>query len=177
MPKILKELHDENVKASFFLIGNKIKYHKNVIKEAFDDGNLILSHAYSHSEMTKFTDSKIKDELISTEDEIFRVIGKRPALIRPPYGDVNERVLDTISRNGYISILWSIDTLDWSKKDPTAISNNVLQNIRPGEIILMHCNEDKEATYEALKIMIPELKKRGYSFLTVAEMLKTNGYK
>lgn len=176
MPKILSLLKSEGVKASFFLIGKNVYENRAVVKSAYDDGNLILSHSYTHREMTKLSDAEINNELNKSQNAIYNIIGKRPMIIRPPYGSVTERELSLISSSGYKAVLWSIDTLDWSKKDKYSISGNVLNNIRPGDIVLMHCNSDKEATYEALTIVIRTLKERGYSFLTLDEMLNIKAY-
>lgn len=176
MPKILTLLKSENVNASFFLIGKNIYGCKAVIKRAYEDGNLILSHSYNHNEMTKMSDKEIDYELNMSQNAIFNVIGRKPLILRPPYGSVTQRELSLISSRGYKAVLWSIDTLDWSKKDKIYISNNVLNNVRPGDIVLMHCNSDKEASYEALSIIIKTLKQRGYSFLTLDKMLNIKAY-
>lgn len=175
--KALNILKQNNVKASFFFIGENVKLYPNTVKEAYSDGNLVLSHSYSHPELTKLNERDIDKQLQMTEKEIYKAIGKRPAIIRPPYGDVNQNVIDILSKSNYKAVLWSIDTLDWSQKEKANIVNNVVNNIRPGDIILMHTTEDKKATIEALPEIITKLKEKGYSFVTLDELLNVSAYK
>lgn len=177
MPKILDVLKKNNVNASFFLIGNKVKRLSSVVKAASDDGNLVLSHSYSHPELSKLTKEDIKKQIELTENSIYEVTGKRPKIIRPPYGDLNDTVISAAKDEGYKMVIWSIDTLDWSQKEKSNIIKNVEDNIRPGEIILMHCDGDKEATLAALPQIIKDLKGKGYKFVTLDKLLKIDAYK
>lgn len=160
-----------------FCIGNQIEGCKSIIKQAYEDGDVIANHSWSHKDFTTINAIEIKNEVTLTEDEINKVIGKRSALIRPPYGDINYAVRNSLKSLNYKSIIWSIDTLDWEQKEVANISNNVVKNVRPGEIILMHCNGDKKATTAALPQIIFKLKKMGYSFVTVDKLLHLPAYK
>ncbi len=176
-PKIIKVLHDNNIKGTFFCVGNQIESCKSIIKQAYADGNVIASHSWSHKDFATINAVQINNEVALTENEINKVIGKRPTLIRPPYGDVNDVVLNTLTAQNYKSIIWSIDTLDWEQREAENIVNNVVKNVRPGEIVLMHCNGDKKATTKALPQMILKLKEMGYSFVTVDKLLHLKAYK
>ena len=176
-PNIVDILHKNNVQATFFCIGSNIEKNKTVIQQAFNDGNLIENHSWSHKDLTKINEYYIDQELTLTENEIYNVIGKKPAIIRTPYGSTNSNVQNIIASKGYINVLWSIDTLDWDQKEVTNITKNVLNNIRPGEIILMHCDGGKQKTVEALPIIITELKKNGYNFETLDKLLNCPAYK
>ena len=176
-PKILKILKDNNVHATFFCIGSYIQRNRTTVLNAFNDGNVIASHSWSHKDFTKLSRASMDEEMSKTEQQIYDVIGKKPAFVRPPYGAVNATVQDALIADGYKSVLWSIDTLDWAQKDVNNIVNNVMSNIRPGEIILMHCDGDKATTAEALPIIIQKLKALDYSFVTVDEMAAAPAYK
>ena len=176
-PKILKILKDNQVRATFFCIGTSLEKNKAVILNAFNDGNVIASHCWSHKDLTTLNKDSITVELSKTEQQIYNIIGKKPALIRPPYGAINSAVQDILVADGYKSVLWSIDTLDWSQRESSNIVNNVVNNVRPGEIILMHCDGDKAATTEALPIIIQKLKLQGYNFVTIDEMAESPAYK
>lgn len=177
-PKILKILKDNGVKGSFFVIGNTVLKHGDIIKEAYENGNLILNHSYNHIELPKAKDQVIKEEIMKTEDAIYSVIGKRPDIIRPPYGEIDDNLVKIETELGYkAGVLWSTDTLDWSQKDPGNIVKNVIDNVRPGEIILMHANEDKSATVTALPIIIKKLKSLGYEIVTLDKLLNIEPYK
>ncbi|HJF40970.1 MAG TPA: polysaccharide deacetylase, partial [[Clostridium] spiroforme] len=91
--------------------------------------------------------------------------GITPKVLRPTYGSVN----DTIRKNTNLDIvLWNVDTLDWKIKDPKQIANRVIGKVEDGDIVLMH--DTHKRTVEALKIILPELKKEGFQFVTVSEL-------
>lgn len=176
-PKILDVLKQNDVKGNFFFIGESVGKNKDVVKRAYAEGNLVLSHSFDHKDLSTKSEADIDKQIKDTENAIFNVIGKKPALIRPPYGETNDAVLKEASRNNLKIIIWSIDTLDWSQREKDNIIKNVLDNVRPGEIILMHSNEDKKVTLEALPDLISGLKAKGYNIVTLSEMLGVNAYK
>jgi peptidoglycan/xylan/chitin deacetylase (PgdA/CDA1 family) len=174
--KVLDILRSENVHGNFFFKGNHVRKYPEVVKRAYSEGNLVLSHAYSHQELDHMNAYDIDKEIWATEKAFYEVIGQKPALMRPPYGAVNDDVIREAEDNGCKLILWSIDTLDWSQKEPDNITDNVLANVRPGDIILMHSNEDRQATVEALPRIIRGLEEQGYEITTLDKMLGTKAY-
>ena len=176
-PKIIKVLRNNNIQGTFFCIGKQIEACKSIIKQAHADGNVIANHSWSHKDFATINTAEINNEVTLTENEINKVIGKRPALIRVPYGDTNDAVQNSLKTLNYKNIIWSTDTLDWEQREVDNIVKNVVENVRPGEIILMHCNEDKKVTTEALPQIISKLKEMGYSFVTVDKLLDLSAYK
>lgn len=176
-PVIIDTLAKYQVQGNFFFIGEKVRKYPEVVKNAYNQGNLVLSHSYYHHDLSKETASQIEADLAKTEKAFQDVVGVEPALLRPPYGAVNDTVISTGVQNGYKEILWSIDTLDWSQKESSNIVNNVLKNIRNGDIILMHSNEDKTETAKALPQIIEGLKQRGFEIVSLQTMLNVKPYK
>ncbi|MDR7000933.1 polysaccharide deacetylase family protein [Neobacillus niacini] len=176
-PRIIETLANYHVKGNFFFIGEKVKKYPEVVKKAYTNGNLVLSHSYYHHDLSKRSAADIKADLAQTETAIDEVIGKRPALLRPPYGAVNNTVITTATQNGYKLVLWSIDTLDWSQMESSNIENNVLKNIRNGDIILMHSDDDKIQTAKALPHIIEELTQRGFEIVDLQTLLGQKAYK
>ncbi|MBU3092278.1 polysaccharide deacetylase family protein [Clostridium sp. CF011] len=176
-PKIIKVLRENNIQGTFFCIGKQIEACKSIIKEAYEDGNVISNHSWAHKDFATINASEIRNEVTLTENEINKVIGKTPALIRVPYGDTNDAVQNSLTTLNYKNIIWSTDTLDWEQREVDNIVKNSVENVRPGEIILMHCNEDKKVTTEALPQIISKLKEMGYSFVTVDKLLEISAYK
>ncbi|MBZ9608301.1 polysaccharide deacetylase family protein [Clostridium estertheticum] len=176
-PKIIKVLRENNIQGTFFCIGKQIEACKSIIKEAYEDGNVISNHSWAHKDFATINAAEIRNEVTLTENEINKVIGKTPALIRVPYGDTNDAVQNSLTTLNYKNIIWSTDTLDWEQCEVDNIVKNVVENVRPGEIILMHCNEDKKVTTEALPQIISKLKEMGYSFVTVDKLLEISAYK
>jgi peptidoglycan-N-acetylglucosamine deacetylase len=170
-PRVLEILRKYNIKATFFFIGKQIEGNEVAVLLAHEEGHLVLNHSWSHPRFSQMAQAAIAEEITKTEEVLTALIGQRPLLMRPPYGDVNDEILQTLKSLGYKSIIWSIDTCDWSDRTAAAIVANVIQNVRPGDIILMHSNSDKMATAEALPLIIETLLQNGYSFATVADIL------
>ncbi|MFF2449239.1 polysaccharide deacetylase family protein [Neobacillus sp. NPDC058068] len=175
-PAIIDILAAHHVKGNFFFIGSKVKEHPDVVMEAFKHGNLVLNHSYHHLELTKLSKEDVRKEIADTGQAIKSVIGKEPAIIRTPYGDTNADVAAISKQEGYSIVLWSLDTLDWSQKDSKNIVNNVLANVRNGDIILMHSDSDKVETKKALPLLIEELQKRNFEIVDLENLLNIKGY-
>ncbi|MFJ5715872.1 polysaccharide deacetylase family protein [Neobacillus sp. NPDC093127] len=175
-PAIIDILAAHHVKGNFFFIGSKVKDHPNVVMEAFKQGNLVLNHSYHHLELTKLSKEAVRKEITDTGQAIKSVTGKEPTIIRTPFGDTNADVAAISKQEGYSIVLWSIDTLDWSQKDSKNIVNNVLANVRNGDIILMHSDSDKGETKKALPMLIEELQKRDFEIVDLQDLLNIKGY-
>lgn len=175
-PAIIDILNRYNVKGTFFFVGAKIGEAPDVVRAAYENGHLVLSHTHNHFELTKLDDNEIEKEIELARDAIDEVIGKKPILLRTPYGDTDETVAAIAAKSGQSIILWSIDTLDWSGISVEHISRNVLENVRNGDIILMHSSKDQAVTVAALPIIIEGLKERGFTIVDVATMLNLPAY-
>ncbi|MGE5416992.1 MAG: polysaccharide deacetylase family protein [Acidobacteriota bacterium] len=175
-PQVIDTLKNYNVRGSFFFIGERIRKYPNVVREAFHNEDLVLNHSFSHPRLDRVDRSRVKQEIMTTEQAIFDVIGKKPLLIRPPYGGIDSQVVEDVYNDGYRAVLWSVDTLDWTGKTPYEITQCVLDNVRPGDIILFHTNENRIATAQALPEIIYGLQQRGYHVIDLAQMLGTAAY-
>lgn len=176
-PAIINVLEKYHVKGNFFFLGNQAEKNPDVVKKAHEKGNLVLSHTYSHVELTKLGYEDIRKEITKTNDVIQAIIGKVPALLRTPYGSTNQKVVDVVEEEGNSVILWSIDSLDWAQNDPSIIENNVVTNIRNGDIVLMHSDSDESDTLEALPLIIEALQKQGFEIVDLATLLGVKAYK
>ncbi len=176
-PMILKLLKENNSKATFFVLGKNAEIYPEIIRQINDDGHQIGNHTYSHFDLTKVPTKTIRKEFEKAQKIIFEITGKKPRVFRPPYGYYNDEVIKVSRENGYKTILWSPkqDPWDWNHPGVEKITNKVLSNAKRGDIVLLHDRvEGKSETYEALKIIIPNLKKQGYELVTVSELLKLN---
>ena len=174
-PKILDILKNKGVNASFFFLGDNIDKYPEIALRTFEEGNLVLNHSTTHKDLSKLSKEDFAKEVDTTDDKIKNLIGKTPNIIRPPYGAISE--LDEYKERNLKIALWSIDTLDWSKRDKDNILSNVTNNIRPGDIILMHTSPDTEATAEALPLIIDYLKENNFNIVTLDELLGIPPYK
>lgn len=172
--KLLDILKDHDVKAAFFMIGGTMKDDNvTVVKLTYDQGHLVLNHSFNHPRLTNLDVSGIDSQLTSAAQRIESITGQYPMLIRPPYGSINTAVVDRINEQGMTTILWSLDSLDWTLKDPEAVVQNVTANVRNGDIILMHRNQISVA---ALPRVIENLKEKGYTFVKLDDMLGIKAY-
>jgi len=175
-PAIIEILANYHVKGNFFFIGSKVNKYPDVVKDAFKNGNLVLSHSFNHVELTKLGTEAIRLEIDQAGKAIKSVIGKEPAILRTPYGDTDEKVANVSKQEGYSIVLWSIDTLDWSQRDSKNIIRNVVDNLRNGDIILMHSDSDKSETKKALPLLIEELQKRNVQIVDLETLLHVKAY-
>ena len=172
-PEILDILDKYNIKATFFLVGQNIDYYPQTAKAILDHGHEIGNHTYSHKVLDKCTKSEIEYELNKFNNSLSAISDYKATLMRPPCGSISETLKNTMSVNNTDIILWSIDTKDWAHTDYMTIANNVIENAESGDIILMHdFISGKSPTPESLNIIIPELLKRNFTFVTVSELLK-----
>lgn len=175
---ILDILKHYQIKGTFFMIGSPMsEENATVTKRAFAEGHLVMNHSFTHPHFTKTETKKIVYELNATTQRIATLTGSYPILFRPPYGDIDPRVMDVIASEGYTTILWSLDSLDWVLKDKEAITQNVLTHVQNGDIILMHSGRSNRASVEALPQIIETLQKKGYRFERLDEMLGIQAYR
>ncbi|NQX66587.1 polysaccharide deacetylase family protein [Paenibacillus alba] len=173
--QILELLKQYEAKATFFVVGNKIKLYPDVLSRTLSEGHEIANHTYSHAYLSQKND--IKKELKDTEALIYATTGQRSQLFRPPGGFYNERLVHIVRDEGYKMIMWSwqLDTKDWDTPGVNKIVDRVLKNANNGNIVLFHDYiEGPTQTIAALKIILPELKNRGYRLVTVSELLNYN---
>lgn len=164
---ILDILKKYDACGTFFLIGNKVSFYGEVLREMLSEGNEIGNHSYDHKYLTRLSEEEVKDEINKTQDEIKRVTGYTPTLFRPTYGGYNNTLKSYIDLT---FVLWDVDSRDWSVKSTEGIMSNVFKDVKSGSIILFHDNH--EYSVNALPSVIKELKKQGYKFVTVSELLE-----
>ncbi|SFK98610.1 Peptidoglycan/xylan/chitin deacetylase, PgdA/CDA1 family [Paenibacillus sp. 1_12] len=175
-PAIIDSLKKYKVKGSFFFVGEMVKSYPEVVRHAYDNGNLVLNHSYKHDNLTQKSQNQIQADLNQTDKAIEDIIGKKPALMRSPYGETDEKVVAAATDTGHKIVLWSIDTLDWSQRESQNITKNVIDNIRNGDIILMHSTSRTSETAKAVPIIIEELQKRNYDIVDLATLLNVQAY-
>lgn len=159
-----------NSKATFFMLGNRMKALGSVVNYVKDNNMEIGSHTYSHKRLTDLTKEEALEEINSTVIVYNELTNENLTLLRPPYGSINNEVMNL---SLFPLITWSIDPKDWLNKDPEYIKNHVLETIYDGAIILMH--DIYPTSKEAIKMLIPELINNGYKLVTVSELAKIKG--
>lgn len=170
--EILDVLKENDVRATFFTVGKMAREYPDIIKRELSEGHEIGNHTYNHAKMQKLTVQKLRYELEETERVLFEIAEYRPKLFRPPEGWCSESIAHVAGEMDYNVILWNIDTLDWAHNEPEKICKCIYDGVKAGSIILFHDYvTGKSPTVDALKRIILELKARGYSFVTVSELI------
>ena len=175
-PQILEILKEKKVPATFFNLGNQAAKDPDGCRAIVDAGCELASHTNAHQNLPTLDRESLRAEISSAADTLEQASGTRPQMIRAPYGAFTEtewgRAGDLISAN----VLWNIDTLDWKRPGVETITNAVLDNVENGSIILMHDGGgNREQDVEALPGIIDGLKERGYTLVTVSELMKLDG--
>ena len=170
-PKLLDLLAAHHIKATFFVIGENVAEHPDVVARAAREGHEIGNHSWSHPNFGKMSDDNVRSQLRRTDDAIRSATGSRPTLMRPPYGSITPREKRWIHDEfGYRIILWDVDPLDWKRPGPAVVRNRILKETQPGSIVLSH--DIHPGTIEAMPSTLDALEAKGFKFVTVSELIR-----
>lgn len=164
--KLLDGLKDRKVKATFFVLGIQAEKYPEILKRISEEGHLIGNHTYSHILLKKSNREEFKEDLKKAEELISEVTGEGVLYVRPPYGKWDKSLEQELNM---FRVLWTVDPRDWCKDDAAVIARTVLKNVKENDIILLH--DRYKASVEAALIIVDELTKQGYEFVTVDEIL------
>ena len=174
-PRVLDVLKQHNIKATFFLIGEKVDRSPSIVKRIVDEGHIVANHTYSHGGTFPLSSyAKVKDELQRCSDSIYEAVGLRVALFRPPFGVTNPIIGKSVRQLGFKTIGWSIRSLDTVGKSRDLVAEKVIRQLHPGAIILLH-DRCENADILLEKIISSSIEK-GYEFVSLHEMLKLKVY-
>lgn len=168
VPQMLNILKKENVKATFFLDGAWVKKHVTLARNIVEEGHAIGSHGMGHPDFIKLSDQKLAAQLDATNAVLFQKLGVAPTYIAPPSGAFDQRLLKMTKDRKMYTILWTVDTVDWQRPEPSVIIDRVRQKLVPGSLILMH---PTASTVAALPQLIGYLHHEGYITKTLDEVI------
>jgi polysaccharide deacetylase family sporulation protein PdaB len=169
---ILDVLEEKGVKkATFFLSAPWAEHHPEIVTRIKDMGFEIASHGHKHINYSRLKDDEIREQILKSHRTLKSLTGVTPKLLRTPNGDFDKRVLRIADEMGYSVIQWDTDSKDWVNPGVDKIIDNVVSKAHPGDIILLHASDSCKQTHEALPTIIDELRKKGYDFATVTELI------
>ena len=168
-PRLLDLLKQRGIKVTFFVIGQNVEHAPEIVARAAAEGHEIGNHTWDHPALTKLSDERVQDEINKTSEAIFSATGKKPVLLRPPYGAMNPRVHRIVDQDGMKVILWSVDPNDWKRPGSAFVERRILAGAKPGAIILSH--DIHPGTIEAMPATLDALLAKGYKFVTVSELI------
>lgn len=181
--QILDVLREKQIRATFFVVGENAIRHPELVKEAYDEGDLIGNHTWSHSRFLMLEKpSKIKDDVGLAENAIAGIIGKNPRMFRPPYGYRSAWGAKTLAGQGYKIVTWDDQTSDWGKLSSKQITINIIRRAKPGGIIDLHDggenrdHVDRSKIVRSVEEIVDLLQAEGYKFVTLDELFGQPGY-
>jgi peptidoglycan-N-acetylglucosamine deacetylase len=167
-PKILDILKQNNVHATFFILGKFADKYPDLLVRIKNEGHEIGNHGFSHD----YTQNHLAADLIKTDQTVFTLTGSHTYFYRPPAGRISKQQLNITKQYGHTVTLWSVDSDDWLNPGTNKIVKNVTTRVFPGSVILLHDGGDshRDQTVDSLQAIIRQLKDLGYDFITVGEM-------
>lgn len=188
---ILDVLEREHVHATFFLVGRAVAAYPAIVRREVRDGDAIGNHSWSHDHMILMSPAQVRNSLAKTDAAIYRVSGVHTRIMRPPFGARDWLVLAQARRLGYTPIMWSVPLAkDWEEPPPATIADRIVPYVHDGSVIVLHdgnrgivCTNallaaktcDRNSEIEATRLIIERLRRQGYRFVTVPELLALKG--
>ena len=169
IPQLLDLLEKENIKATFFLVGQWVERYPDSVRQIAAAGHEIGNHSYSHVDFVGEQENIILQQMDKTDALIRDLTGTSPGLARVPSGSYDSRVIRLLRRQGYEVIQWDVDSVDWQKPPADEMTRKGVENVQNGSIVLFHSGAD--TTMEALPDVIAGLREKGYRFTTVGNLL------
>lgn len=173
--RLLEIMEKENVKCTFFMVEFWTRKFPDYVKKIDACGHEIGTHSATHPEMSKLNKTTIEKELSTSSAAISEITGKKVELFRPPYGDYDDLLIETAENMGLYTIQWDVDSLDWKNLSATEIEKRVVSRVKNGSIVLFHNNGLHTA--EALPKVIESLKKQGYEFVRIGDLIYRDDYR
>jgi len=185
---ILDLLKEKGIKATFFIVGhmymdNNSSDWSRIIKRMYDEGHVVGNHTYDHEDLTKLSADQIKNQMKQVEDRIFKIIGKRPAFMRPPYGsgNGNQNVMGALQAAGYTAAInWNVDPQDYSNGGDANYARQVINQAKGKPIITLNHLKYGGATLNGIlnlaKTEIDTMLANGYTPVNMEECLGISAY-
>ncbi|MFM9019240.1 MAG: polysaccharide deacetylase family protein [Actinomycetota bacterium] len=171
-PAVLAELKRLGVPATFFVIGANVQENPEAFRQVVAAGHEVGVHTWNHKDMTTLKPAQQKEQIETTAGEILSAGGVASRLFRAPYGSVDPSVLKQAEDAKLLSVLWDVDTVDWTRPSPDQIVQSAVSQAQPGSIILLHDGGgDRASTIAALPRIVKDLRAKGYEFATVGDLV------
>lgn len=176
-PMVLDALDRAQVPATFFMVGRNIKKYAALVRDRLDRHE-VGNHSWSHPDFATLDLPHVRDEIQRADDAIELAIGRRPALLRPPFGHLGGSTVLAADSLGHKLVLWSYQMNERQyARDPAGQVRDVVDNVRPGDIVLAHdVGPDRRlVALRRLGDMFDGLRARGFRFATVSDLMAMGG--
>ena len=170
--QILEILKKHDVRVTFFMTGGWVESYPDDVKAILAAGHDLGNH----KNMSQLSDAEKKEELMKVHEKVRTLTGYEMFLFRPPYGDYDNAVVNVAKENGYYTIQWDVDSLDWKDYGVDSIIKTVTQHKHLGNGSIILCHNGAKYTAKALDMLIATLKNEGYTFVPVSELIYKDNY-
>lgn len=174
--KVLAVLKKKKVHATFFIVGENALARPDLVRKIQADGHLIGTHTQHHKDLLRLDGQELQDEMAMGVESIRRITGVAPHFIRPPHGFKDYKVIEQAEKLGLTVVNWDVIPRDWTNPGTETIISRVVDNVKPGSVILLHDGDSpantgsREQTVEALPKIIDLLSSEGYTFVRIDEL-------
>jgi peptidoglycan/xylan/chitin deacetylase (PgdA/CDA1 family) len=169
-PRLLNILAQRNIKATFYVVGQLVKEHPQIIRRILAEGHEVANHTMTHPTLTRISDERIRRELGETHKAVVDIAGYHMRTFRPPGGATNARLKEWFHKEyGYSTILWTVDPQDWKRPGVSVVTSRLVNGARPGAILL--CHDLHAPTIDAMPGTLDQLLAKGFKFVTVSQLL------
>ena len=172
--QLLEILDKYKVKATFFLVGDWVDKFPDDVENIAAKGHDIGNHSDTHPHLPQLSEEKAGAEIAACNEKIEALTGHCPTLFRPPYGDYNNMVVNTVKSMGMYCVQWDVDSLDWKDPSPEQLTQNVLKKVTDGSIVLMH--NGAKNTPAALPSIIEGIQDKGYEIVLIKDLIPEGEY-
>ena len=173
--QLIDILAEYEVPATFFVVGAWVDKYPESVKQLSDAGHQIQNHSNTHPHMPQLSKAQMMDEISSCNKKIEGITGVCPNLLRPPYGDYDNVLIETLEEMNMKTIQWDVDSLDWKDNaTPDSICKRVTSKVKNGSIVLFH--NDADHTPAALPTILKCLKDEGYEFVFIEDLILKENY-
>jgi peptidoglycan-N-acetylglucosamine deacetylase len=173
-PQVLEIFSEAKGKVTFFMIGEQMKNHPEVVKQVAALGHEIGNHTFTHPKLSQLSTAKCLEEIEQNEKLIEELAGRKPVVFRPPYLDYDQDTVSLLQQKGYPLIgALNLAAQDWEQPGVRHILEKSRDAVKNGSILIFHDGYgDRSQTIEAVRKLVSELKSQGYQLVTVSELLE-----
>lgn len=169
--KLLDTFQQFNAKATFFVMGCKVKLHSSLLQRMVKEGHELGNHGWNHPVLPRLSFDDVQKQLRATTLAIYDATNVTTTIMRPPYGKTYKKLNQFIlEKENLTAVLWSFDTLDWRRPLVTELSTSITKGPKSGDIVL--CHDVHPGTIEAIRYSLIDMTRDGWKFVTVTELVK-----
>ena len=176
--QLLDLLQELQVPATFFVLGQNVEKHPELVRRIADDGHQIGNHTYTHRDLLKLERSEIVEEIERTERAIAAITGQAPRIVRTPHGFRDPVVMEVLNEYKLKVVDWSVMSRDWTNPGVDAIVERTVSKVKNGSVVLLHDGDgvanaaSRAQTIEATRHIVQQLRSQGYAFVTIDEIME-----